>query len=308
MTSGLITNIQKYALEDGPGIRTTVFLKGCPLACAWCHNPENISRQPEIIILESRCVRCGRCLLACPHTPENIAPPNPGSVAPDNLRAPADCHLCGACADACPTGARILMGREYSRDELLDELLADRPFFEESGGGLTLSGGEPMAQFGFIHELLTAAKAEGIHTALDTCGFAPTHQLLKLLPLVSLFLYDLKFLDDDRHREFTGVSNSLILDNLRTLDTHHAFLWLRIPVVPGVNDDPAELESLAQFAAELKSVRQVNLLPYHRTALVKFQRLYRPYSLNATAAPSTEMMARAAAPFERLGLPTRIGG
>jgi pyruvate formate lyase activating enzyme len=194
------------------------------------------------------------------------------------------------------------MGREYSREELLAELLDDRPFFEESGGGLTLSGGEPMAQFAFIHELLTAAKAEGIHTALDTCGFAPTHHL------VNLFLYDLKILDDHRHREFTGVSNGLILDNLRTLDAHHALLWLRIPVVPGVNNDPADLEALAQFAAKLKSVRQVNLLPYHRTALVKFQRLHRPYSLVTTPAPSAEMMALAATPFERLGLPTKIGG
>ena len=308
MTSGLVTNIQRYALEDGPGIRTTVFLKGCPLACAWCHNPENINRQPEVVILESHCIRCGRCLLACPQTPGTITPPTPGSIPPDALRAPADCLQCGTCADACPTGARILMGREYSRDELLDEILDDRPFFEESGGGLTLSGGEPLAQFGFIHELLTAAKAEGIHTALDTCGFAPIHQLLELLPLVNLFLYDLKVLDDDRHRECTGVSNALILDNLRTLDAHHALLWLRIPIVPGVNNDPADLEALAQFAATLKSVRQVNLLPYHRTALVKFQRLHRPYSLDAIPAPSAETMALAATPFERLGLPTKIGG
>lgn len=308
MSSGLVTNIQRYALEDGPGIRTTVFLKGCPLVCAWCHNPENISRQPEIVILESRCIRCGRCLQSCPQLPPTTSAPRPGLITPDALRAPADCRHCGACVDACPTGARTLMGREYSRDELLTIILADRPFYEESGGGLTLSGGEPMAQFSFVHDLLAAAKAEGVHTAMDTCGFAPEHQLLEVLPLVDLFLYDLKILADDQHRQFTGVSNGRILENLRTLDAHRAMLWLRIPIVPGVNDDPAQLEALAAFAATLASVRQVNLLPYHRTALVKFQRLHRPYSLEATGAPTAEMMDRAAAPFQRLGLPTRIGG
>lgn len=302
MATGRITRIQKYALEDGPGIRSTVFLKGCPLSCPWCHNPENIRHQPEIILLETRCIRCGQCLAVCP----SASRPETPVVTP--IHVPVDCLRCGACVEACPTGARTLLGREYEVDQLLAEILRDRPFYEESGGGLTLSGGEPMAQFAFVRDLLAAARAEGLHTALDTCGYAPGSQFMELLPSVDLFLYDLKLLDDDRHRQFTGVSNDVILDNLRLLNTQRAVIWLRVPVVPGFNDSPADLEAIAQFAASLPAVQRVNLLPYHRSALQKFQRLNRPYPLRSTTAPSAEQMARAAGQFTCHGLTVRIGG
>jgi pyruvate formate lyase activating enzyme len=233
---GLVTSIRKFSLHDGPGIRTTVFLKGCPLACAWCHNPENISPLPQVITLESRCVRCGQCIEACPQHPSSTALFEVSARAAQPLQSPPNCLRCGACVESCPTGARTLLGRRLSAAEVLDEVRADRLFYEESGGGLTVSGGEPLGQFDFLRVLLEAAHAQGLHTALDTCGFGPPHQLLQLLPLVDLFLYDLKLIHEQRHIEFTGVSNRRILDNLRLLAGHQAELWLRIPIVPGVND------------------------------------------------------------------------
>jgi pyruvate formate lyase activating enzyme len=304
MTTGWITQIQKYALEDGPGIRSTVFLKGCPLSCAWCHNPENLRPQPEIIVLETRCIRCGECLTVCRQNRLTDVAFSKGQ----DLRAPIDCQHCGACVEACPTGARTMLGRECSVKELLVEILADRAFYEESGGGLTLSGGEPFTQFPFVRDLLQAAKAEGLHTALDTCGLAPWWQLMELMPLVDLFLYDLKLLDEERHRRFTGVSNREILENLRRLDAGGAVLWLRIPVIPAVNDAALELDAMAQFATTLRGVQRVNLLPYHRTARQKFKRLNRPYTLNSTPVPTPQEMAAVAESFRRQGLAVQIGG
>jgi pyruvate formate lyase activating enzyme len=303
MTTGLVTNIQRYALQDGPGIRTTVFLKGCPLACAWCHNPENISRQPQVMVVETRCLRCGECLAACPQPSAAVLAPDPVT-----LRAPAGCTHCGACVDACPTGARTLLGQEWTVEEVMNAVVRDRLFYESSGGGLTVSGGEPLLQFDFLQALLAAAKAEEIHTALDTCGFAPEGRLLELLPLVDLFLYDLKAINEEQHLRLTGVSNRLILDNLRRLADLQAQLWLRIPIVPGVNDDPAELELLAQFAASLGRVRQVNLLPYHTTGIGKVHRLHQVYALDHVVPPSPERMLELAGIFIAQGLNAKIGG
>ena len=303
MTTGLVTNLQRYALQDGPGIRTTVFLKGCPLACTWCHNPENISRQPQVMVVETRCLRCGECLAACPQ-------PSAAALAPDpeTLRAPAGCTHCGACVDACPTGARTLLGREWTVEEVMNAVVRDRLFYESSGGGLTVSGGEPLLQFDFLRALLAAAKAEEIHTALDTCGFAPEGRLLELLPLVDLFLYDLKAINEEQHLQLTGVSNRLILDNLRRLADRQAQLWLRIPIVPGVNDDPAELELLARFAASLGRVQQVNLLPYHKTGIGKVHRLNQVYTLDHVVPPSPERMLELVGIFIAQGLDAKIGG
>jgi pyruvate formate lyase activating enzyme len=304
MTTGRITQIQRYALEDGPGIRSTVFLKGCPLSCAWCHNPENIRAQPEIVVLETRCIRCGECLVACPENRLHAIAYS--TVQPPGV--PVDCQRCGACVEACPTGARTLLGREWSVKQLLREILTDRAFYEESGGGLTLSGGEPLTQFPFVRDVLLAARAEGLHTALDTCGFAPWWQLMELMPLVDLFLYDLKLLDEERHRQFTGVSNREILENLLRLDAGGAAVWLRIPVIPTVNDAASDLDAMARFAATLQGVQRVNLLPYHRTALRKFDRLNRPYAMEATPVPSAQEMTAVVACFRRHGLAAQIGG
>jgi pyruvate formate lyase activating enzyme len=301
MGMGLIFDVQKYSIHDGPGIRTSVFLKGCPLACAWCHNPESISPQREIVVMENRCIACGECHQAC-HNAQDI--PGKGPLPARNER----CDLCGACIEACPTGGRRLIGREFSVSELMETIEQDRGFYEDSGGGVTFSGGEPLRQFEFLQEMLTASHERHLHTVVDTCGFARESDLLAVAPLTGLFLYDLKMMDDAKHLQYTGVSNERILANLRALGAVHERIWIRVPVIPGVNDSERDLEALARFVTELPSVQQVNLLPYHRTGLPKSRRLGRSTSLAEVVPPSDEAMNHAAAIFTSFGLSTKIGG
>jgi pyruvate formate lyase activating enzyme len=301
MKTGLVFNLQKYSLHDGPGIRTTVFLKGCPLHCSWCHNPESIAPRRELILLENRCIVCGECRRACPF----------GTTTDQDKPQPTGldcCTLCGACADACPAAAREVVGRSYTSAELLKLLLQDRVFYEESGGGVTFSGGEPLLQHEFLSEMLSACRGEGLHTAVDTSGMCPTAQLLAIAPLADLFLFDIKFIDPVRHRHFTGASNELILENLRALGAIHRNIWVRIPVIPGVNDTKHDLDSAAGFASSIDGVRQVNLLPYHRTGVGKFERLGMNGSLKDLQPPSAAKLKGAARVFERHGLKTITGG
>jgi pyruvate formate lyase activating enzyme len=301
MQNGLIFNIQKYSVHDGPGIRTTVFLKGCPLDCPWCHNPESISRQREIVVMENRCIGCGECRLACRY---GTAIPGDGSLPAKN----EVCDLCGACVDACPTEARRLIGREMSVAEVLHHIMADQTFYEGSGGGVTFSGGEPLSQPEFLRSALEACRAQGLHTAVDTCGLARLEHLLAVTPFTELFLYDLKFLDETKHRRYTGVSNTLILSNLETLGRIHPRIWIRIPVIPGINDSEAELEATARFVASIPSIQQVNLLPFHRTGLPKNTRLGRDRSMADVQPPTSAAMERATAVFASHGLIAKTGG
>jgi len=299
--TGLVFNIQKYSLHDGPGIRTTVFLKGCPLACAWCHNPESISAGRELLVSENRCIACGECREACPFG-ATIA--GTGVLPTRN----DECDYCGACVDACPTGARQMVGRRMTVAEVLAEVLKDRIFHEESGGGVTISGGEPLLQLQFLRTLLPALRGQGIHVALDTSGFGHTRHLLEVARLCDLVLYDLKAFDEQRHRELTGVSNQNILENLKALDAVHRNIWIRVPIVPGLTDDPEELRELAALVATLHHVTRVNLLPYHRTAEQKYERLGRENSASTVATPSSEQMGRAASSFGALTCPVQLGG
>jgi len=301
MQNGLVFNIQKYSVHDGPGIRTTVFLKGCPLHCPWCHNPEGISRRREIVVLESRCLGCGQCRLACRY----------GTVIPGEGALPARsevCELCGACVEACPTQARQIVGQELSVSQVLETVLQDQIFYEDSGGGVTFSGGEPLSQPDFLRGLLEACRGRGVRTAVDTCGLAQVEDLLAVAELTDLFLYDFKFMDDAKHRHYTGVSNGLILENLQALGRSHARIWLRVPIIPGINDDPADLEAAARLAAGIPGVQQVNLLPFHRTGLPKSLRLGQESGLAEVQPPSAEAMNRAAGIFTRAGLVVKQGG
>ena len=305
MLTGLVSNIQKYSLQDGPGIRTTVFFKGCPLRCAWCHNPENISRQPQLLLYPARCVQCGACADVCPQWVDSGLArlgPSSGPFSPGQ-----NCVRCGACAEVCPTGARVMVGRSMSLEALLDEILADRIFYDDSGGGVTFSGGEPLSQFEFLKAALQACKSRGVQTAVDTCGSAPQEHLLAIAHLVDLFLYDVKLIDEARHREYCNASNRVILANLRALTRVHSSIWIRIPIIPGINDGTGEIEAMARLVQELPGIRQVSLLPYHKIGLPKFERLGQAYALADVAPPSRQAMETLAAQFNRPGLDVQIG-
>lgn len=298
---GLVFNIQKYSIQDGPGIRTTVFLKGCPLHCAWCHNPESISPRKEILLLENRCIGCAQCRSACRY---GVAFDSSAPLAVHSVR----CDTCGQCIDACPTGARQMVGREMTVDQVLADIRRDRTFYEDSGGGVTFSGGEPLLQAGFLKRVLQGCRQEGISTAIDTCGHAPREALLELASLTDLFLYDLKLMDDDLHRHYTGVSNHRILENLQALGRLHDRIWVRVPVVPGVNDGAEAMGAIAAFVRSLRGVRQVNLLPYHRAAQHKQHALGGDPAFYRLEPPSPEVIESAMAVFREAGLAAVAGG
>ena len=296
---GLVFNVMRFAVHDGPGIRTTVFLKGCPLRCWWCHNPESQSARPEVVYSEARCLRCGDCVAACPQGALRLN----GSVHRDRDR----CKSCGTCVEHCLAAARQMAGEWWSVADVLAKVERDRVFYEESGGGVTLSGGEPLQQGDFAAALLSACRDRSIPTALDTCGYAAPDVFQRVAAQADLLLFDLKVIDAGRHRELTGAGNELILANLRWAATHGKAVIARVPVIPGCTDDAANLAEIAAVARSLDLTR-VDLLPYHRIAMDKYRRLHRDYRLEAIAPPSPERMQAIADDFARQGLRVRIGG
>ncbi len=298
---GMIFDIKKFSIHDGPGLRTTVFFKGCPLACVWCHNPESQRQGPEWMVYANRCLHCGACLDACPQGAITLEEQGPRTDE-------AVCLLCGACVTACYADARQLVGQRMSVAQVMAEIEKDVAFYDEGGGGVTFSGGEPLAQPDFLLALLRACREREIHTVLDTCGYASWSVLDRVRPYVDLFLYDLKVMDDERHRRLTGVSNVLILTNVRELAARGHRIRLRVPVIPGLNDDEDNLRRLGRFAADLPRLEGVDLLPYHATAADKYGRLERPYSLAEIRPPTQERMAELVAILAEFGLQVGVGG
>lgn len=296
LKSGTIFDIQRFSIHDGPGIRTTVFFKGCPLRCWWCHNPESQATARELMIREERCIRCRECLRACPN----------GAISESNgsLSTALDkCAGCGGyCAQVCPSGAREVIGRELTVPQVMAEVARDVVFYDQSEGGVTFSGGEPLLQPEFLDALLQECREREIHTALDTSGCAPFSVLGRICANVDLFLYDIKLMDDEKHRQYTGVSNGLIMKNLRELSQQGRQIIVRVPIVPGVNDDEKNIRKLGEFVASLAHPPQIDLLGYHKLGLEKYRRLRRAWNLPETQPPSAERMAELAANLRGFGL------
>lgn len=266
MTMGTVFDIQHFCVDDGPGIRTTVFLKGCPLRCVWCHNPEGLEAKPQMFFHADKCVLCGRCADACERN---------GHVFTEDghILERKYCIHCGTCAEACPTDALRVTGKEMTVEEVLADVLSDKPFYETSGGGMTLSGGEPLSQGKFACSLLKAAKDAGLNTCIETSGFCPESVLEEAAAYTDLFLLDVKETDDVRHKQFIGVERDRILRNARRLSELQKPIILRCPVIPGCNDREEHFRQIAALAAELGTVREIHLEPYHPFGIDKYESL-----------------------------------
>jgi pyruvate formate lyase activating enzyme len=284
---GLIFDLQRYSLHDGPGLRVLVFFKGCPLRCLWCSNPESQSATPEVMLDETRCRQCGDCASAC--RPGAIRRGPSGWITYDR----GQCTFCGSCVEACPHKARKWVGRRVSVSGLLKEIARDMPFFRRSGGGVTLGGGEPLFQPDFAHALLKACREQNIHTSVETCGAVDWPHLERLAPWTDLFLYDLKQMDLRRHRWLTGRDNRQVLANLERLAGIHSQIIVRYPFIPGLNDSEEDMLALIRFLRQVGNVTKVEWSPYHRYGEFKYGLLGRKYALEGIKTPSAEGLAMA---------------
>jgi pyruvate formate lyase activating enzyme len=297
---GTVFNIQRYSIQDGPGIRTTVFLKGCPLRCAWCSNPESQNPQPEIVHRDSLCNKCGRCVDICPAHAISLG--DKGVFIDRQL-----CTNCGECVAVCAPGAIKVFGEKMSAREVFQLVKKDAEFYRNSGGGITVSGGEPLYQPAFVAALFKLCRDEGIDTCIETCGLASVKALEKVLPYTSLVLFDVKLTAPAAHRKWTGKSNETILRNLGLIVKKGTPLIIRVPLIPGINDSEEELRNIARLAGSLK-VGKVDLLPYHKFGMGKYQQLDRKYELEELTTQPDDDVQKARQLFESLGFECEVVG
>lgn len=300
---GTIFDIKHFAVHDGPGIRTTVFLKGCPLECWWCHNPEGISPKNELIYYEHKCMNSGNCIEACPND-AIIATEKSIQIIQDR------CNLCGSCVEVCPTGALQILGREITVGELMEEIEKEFLYYDSSGGGVTFSGGEPLLQPEFLKACLEACKEAGIHTALDTSGYAPSEIFDSIMGDVDLFLFDLKLLDDEEHRKYTSVSNKVIKRNLKSLSRENRGedVILRFPVIPDITDTEANITALINFVSSLSGINEIDLLPFHNVG-EKYERLGKPSRMGDRTSPTQCEIRKLVKKIEiNTSLSVKVGG
>lgn len=286
----ILTDIQRFSLHDGPGIRTLFFFKGCPLRCKWCQNPETQERRPEIKVSAQACIGCGECRTHCPNKLDR-----------------RKCTACGACAKHCCTGARELVGKEYTAEELVRIAQKDQIFYEKSRGGVTASGGEPLYQWQFLKTFFSQLKTEGFHTAMETCGFGPREAIEALLPYTDLFLYDLKLVTEASHKIWTGVSNKTILNNAMRIKSAGKPIILRVPLIPGVNDG-SEFHKIIQFAKALDRNQEIHIFPFHQVGAPKYEDFHIPYELKEKEEADPEIIASCKSMAEHAGLKVNIGG
>lgn len=298
-TKGLIFNIQKFSVHDGPGIRTTIFMKGCPLQCLWCSNPESQSFLPELLIRDINCKGCGACVDVCPREAISVTKKTGRTI--DRQK----CDQCQLCVQSCLYGSLNQCGQYKTVKDVLDEVLQDKIFYKNSGGGVTLSGGEPLSQSKFVRNLLAECKKEGLHTALETAGHGSWKEMVKVLSLVDLILFDIKHLDSDLHQKTTGIKNNILLENLqKSAATNN--IWLRVPLIAGFNDSAEHIKKIAALGKEI-NVQKISLLPYHEGGKSKCQQLGIPYGFPDGKTPDEKQINKLKKIIEKSGLAASVG-